>query len=76
SRVETRAAIQRQHERVGQTIAYVTHDQIEAMTLATRIVGMNKGDIQQVGSPYVIYHKPAYSFVARFVGSPSMQFFS
>ncbi|MGR9141143.1 ABC transporter ATP-binding protein [Rhizobium leguminosarum] len=75
-RVETRAEIKRLHERVGKTMVYVTHDQIEAMTLATRIVVMNKGDIQQIGSPYEIYHKPANTFVARFVGSPSMQFIS
>lgn len=73
-RVETRAEIKRLYERIGKTIVYVTHDQIEAMTLATRIVVMNKGDIQQIGSPYEIYHKPANTFVARFVGSPAMQF--
>ncbi|MBZ5762378.1 sn-glycerol-3-phosphate ABC transporter ATP-binding protein UgpC [Rhizobium sp. VS19-DR104.2] len=73
-RVETRAEIKRLHERTGKTMVYVTHDQIEAMTLATRIVVMNKGDIQQIGTPYEIYHKPANTFVARFVGSPSMQF--
>lgn len=73
-RVETRAEIKRLHERIGKTMVYVTHDQIEAMTLATRIVVMNKGDIQQIGTPYEIYHKPANTFVARFVGSPSMQF--
>ncbi|MGV1832722.1 ABC transporter ATP-binding protein [Agrobacterium vitis] len=73
-RVETRAEIKRLHERIGKTMVYVTHDQIEAMTLATRIVVMNKGDIQQIGTPFEIYHKPANTFVARFVGSPSMQF--
>ncbi|WP_275787594.1 ABC transporter ATP-binding protein [Pararhizobium gei] len=73
-RVETRAEIKRLHERIGKTMVYVTHDQIEAMTLATRIVVMNKGDIQQIGTPYEIYHKPANTFVARFVGSPAMQF--
>ncbi|RYG98568.1 MAG: sn-glycerol-3-phosphate ABC transporter ATP-binding protein UgpC [Alphaproteobacteria bacterium] len=73
-RVETRAEIKRLHERIGKTMVYVTHDQIEAMTLATRIVVMNKGDIQQIGTPFEVYHKPANTFVARFVGSPSMQF--
>ncbi|HTO34565.1 MAG TPA: sn-glycerol-3-phosphate ABC transporter ATP-binding protein UgpC [Pararhizobium sp.] len=73
-RVETRAEIKRLHERIGKTMVYVTHDQIEAMTLATRIVVMNKGDIQQIGTPFEVYHKPANMFVARFVGSPSMQF--
>lgn len=73
-RVETRAEIKRLYERIGKTIVYVTHDQIEAMTLATRIVVMNKGDIQQIASPHDIYHKPANTFVAKFVGSPAMQF--
>jgi len=53
---------------------YVTHDQIEAMTLATKIVVMNKGEVQQFGTPYEIYHRPANLFVAKFVGSPAMHF--
>ena len=75
-RVETRAEIKRLHERIRKTMIYVTHDQIEAMTLATKIVVMNKGDVQQVGTPFEIYHRPANLFVAKFVGSPSMQFVS
>lgn len=75
-RVETRSEIRRLHARVGKTMIYVTHDQIEAMTLATKIVVMNKGDIQQIGTPHEVYHRPANLFVARFVGSPTMQMFS
>ncbi|SKA24288.1 ABC transporter ATP-binding protein [Consotaella salsifontis] len=73
-RVETRAEIKQLHERIGKTMIYVTHDQIEAMTLATKIVVMNKGEVQQIGSPYEIYHRPANLFVAKFVGSPAMHF--
>jgi ABC-type sugar transport system ATPase subunit len=72
-RVETRSEIKRLHAQLGKTMIYVTHDQIEAMTLATKIVVMNKGDIQQIGTPYEVYHQPANLFVARFIGSPSMQ---
>jgi ABC-type sugar transport system ATPase subunit len=72
-RVETRSEIKRLHARLGKTMVYVTHDQIEAMTLATKIVVMNKGKVQQIGSPYEVYHRPANLFVARFVGSPTMQ---
>jgi multiple sugar transport system ATP-binding protein len=75
-RVETRSEIKRLHAQLGKTMIYVTHDQIEAMTLATKIVVMNKGDIQQIGSPHEVYHRPANLFVARFVGSPTMQMFS
>jgi ABC-type sugar transport system ATPase subunit len=71
-RVETRSEIKRLHAQLGKTMIYVTHDQIEAMTLATKIVVMNKGDIQQIGTPYEVYHQPANLFVARFIGSPSM----
>ena len=73
-RVETRAEIKQLHERIRKTMIYVTHDQIEAMTLATKIVVMNKGEVQQIGSPYEIYHRPANLFVAKFVGSPAMHF--
>src|SRR5450755_2597080 len=71
-RVEMRMEIKRLHQRLGTTIVYVTHDQIEAMTLATRIAVMNKGVIQQFADPQTIYDKPANLFVARFMGSPSM----
>jgi ABC-type sugar transport system ATPase subunit len=71
-RVEMRTELLRLHKRVGRTTIYVTHDQIEAMTMANRIVLMNKGKIQQIGSPTEIYVTPANTFVARFVGSPPM----
>ncbi len=71
-RVEMRTELLRLHKRVGRTTIYVTHDQVEAMTMADRIVLMNKGEIQQVGSPSEIYVTPANTFVARFVGSPPM----
>ncbi|WP_236016150.1 ABC transporter ATP-binding protein [Brucella endophytica] len=73
-RVEMRGEIKQLHERIGKTMIYVTHDQIEAMTLATKIVVMNKGEVQQIGTPYEIYHRPANLFVAKFVGSPAMHF--
>jgi ABC-type sugar transport system ATPase subunit len=71
-RVEMRTELLRLHKRVGRTTIYVTHDQIEAMTMADRIVLMHYGEIQQVGSPGEIYVTPANTFVARFVGSPPM----
>jgi len=71
-RVEMRTEIKTLHRRIGKTIVYVTHDQIEAMTLATRIVVMNKGVIQQVGSPAEVYSRPANLFVARFIGTPAI----
>ena len=71
-RVEMRTELLRLHKRVGRTTIYVTHDQIEAMTMADRIVLMNKGEIQQIGSPSEIYEAPANTFVAKFVGSPPM----
>jgi multiple sugar transport system ATP-binding protein len=71
-RVEMRMEIKRLHHRVGATMVYVTHDQIEAMTLATRIAVMNKGEIQQFADPQTIYDTPANLFVARFMGSPPM----
>ncbi len=73
-RVETRVEIKQLHERIGKTMIYVTHDQIEAMTLATKIVVMHKGEVPQIGSPHEIYHRPANLFVAKFVGSPAMHF--
>ncbi len=71
-RVQMRVEISRLHNRLQTTIIYVTHDQVEAMTLADRIVIMNEGRIQQVGTPLDVYERPANLFVATFIGSPSM----
>lgn len=71
-RVKMRSEIVKLHESLGATTVYVTHDQTEAMTMATRIVVMNGGFIQQIGSPIDIYNKPANLFVATFIGSPAM----
>ena len=71
-RVEMRMEIKRLHQRLGSTIVYVTHDQIEAMTLATRIAVMHQGEVQQFADPDTIYNRPANLFVARFMGSPPM----
>ncbi|MDD9993869.1 MAG: ABC transporter ATP-binding protein [Rhodospirillales bacterium] len=71
-RVEMRTEIQKLHQRLGTTVVYVTHDQIEAMTLATVIAVLKDGVLQQVGSPAEIYNTPANIFVADFMGSPSM----
>ena len=71
-RVELRGEIKRLHERLGASIVYVTHDQIEAMTLGTRVVVLNAGVIQQIGAPHEIYDRPANLFVADFMGSPPM----
>ncbi|WP_068316437.1 ABC transporter ATP-binding protein [Polycladidibacter hongkongensis] len=71
-RVQMREEIKRLHAKVRTTSIYVTHDQIEAMTLADRIVILNEGIIQQVGTPKELYTKPANPFVAGFIGSPSM----
>ncbi len=71
-RVEMRAEIKRLHKTTGASIVYVTHDQIEAMTLATRIVVMKGGVVQQIGTPEEIYDRPANTFVADFMGSPPM----
>ncbi len=71
-RVEMRAEIKRLHKRVGASIVYVTHDQIEAMTLASRIMVLKEGHIQQIGTPQEIYDRPANTFVADFMGSPPM----
>ena len=71
-RVAMRSEIIKLHNRLDATTIYVTHDQTEAMTMATRIVVMNKGYIQQIGTPQEIYNKPANTFVASFIGSPSM----
>ena len=69
-RGDLRAEIKRLHQRIRRTMVYVTHDQIEAMTLATKIVIMNRGVVQQVGTPYEIYYNPVNLFVAHFIGSP------
>ena len=71
-RTELRAELKRLHGRLGTTMVYVTHDQIEAMTLGDRIAVMNQGRLQQVGTPDQIYRTPCNLFVARFVGSPAM----
>jgi len=71
-RVDMRTEIKRLHQRLGSTIVYVTHDQIEAMTLATKIAIMKGGVLQQLGSPDEVYNEPANLFVAGFMGSPSM----
>jgi multiple sugar transport system ATP-binding protein len=73
-RVETRANIARIHQRLGTTTVYVTHDQVEAMTMGTRIAVMNVGELQQVGPPQELYDHPKNIFVAGFIGSPSMNF--
>jgi len=75
-RVQTRLEIARLHERLGNTMIYVTHDQVEAMTLADKIVVLRDGRIEQVGSPIELYERPANAFVAQFIGSPKMNFFS
>src|SRR5208282_3484917 len=75
-RVSTRVEIARLHRLLKATIVYVTHDQIEAMTLADRIVVMNQGRIEQVGKPLHLYYEPANLFVAGFIGSPAMNFFA
>jgi multiple sugar transport system ATP-binding protein len=74
-RVETRAGITRLWQRLGTTFIYVTHDQIEAMTMATRIAVVNKGVLQQLETPQSLYDFPANMFVAGFIGSPAMNFF-
>jgi len=71
-RVDMRTEIKKLHQKLGTTIVYVTHDQIEAMTLSTRIAVMNGGYVQQLGTPKEIYDTPANLFVASFMGSPSM----
>ena len=75
-RVQMRTEIKALHQRLKSTIVYVTHDQIEAMTMADRIVVMDRGRIQQVGAPLELYDRPANKFVASFIGSPSMSFVS
>src|SRR3982750_183322 len=71
-RVQMRAELQALHRRLGTTSLYVTHDQVEAMTLAQRMVVMNAGRVEQVGAPLEVYARPATTFVAGFIGSPPM----
>ena len=71
-RVDMRVEIKRLHQQTGTTIVYVTHDQIEAMTLATKIAVLKDGELQQVGTPHEIYNSPSNLFVADFMGSPAM----
>ena len=73
-RVQTRAEIARLHQRLGTTMVYVTHDQVEAMTMGQRIAVMSMGLLQQVGTPQELYDTPKNRFVAGFIGSPSMNF--
>ena len=75
-RVQTRTEIARLHQQTGTTFVYVTHDQVEAMTMGDRIAVLNEGTIQQLGAPQDLYDTPANLFVAGFIGSPSMNFFS
>ena len=74
-RVQTRAEIARLHQATGTTFVYVTHDQVEAMTMGDRIAVLNAGAIQQLGAPQELYDTPANLFVAGFIGSPAMNFF-
>ena len=71
-RVQMRIELESLHEEIGATMIYVTHDQVEAMTMADRIVVLNEGRVEQVGSPMDLYHRPSTEFVADFIGSPSM----
>jgi multiple sugar transport system ATP-binding protein len=73
-RVQMRVEIKKLHDRLGTTAIYVTHDQVEAMTLGDRVVVMKDGFVQQVGEPLDLYNKPANRFVAGFIGSPAMNF--
>jgi multiple sugar transport system ATP-binding protein len=73
-RVQMRTEIKKVHQKVTTTTIYVTHDQVEAMTLADRVVVMNAGRIEQLGTPHELYHNPKTRFVAGFIGSPAMNF--
>jgi len=72
--VQMRVELKKLHERLGTTAMYVTHDQVEAMTLGDRVVVMKDGLVQQVGEPLELYNQPANRFVAGFIGSPAMNF--
>lgn len=73
-RVQMRAEIKELHQRLGTTVVYVTHDQIEAMTMADKIVVMKDGHVEQIGAPMELYDRPSNRFVAGFIGSPAMNF--
>jgi multiple sugar transport system ATP-binding protein len=73
-RAELRRELKLLHQKLGSTMIYVTHDQVEAMTLASRIVVMEKGQVQQIGTPLEVYERPANRFVAGFLGAPAMAF--
>ena len=73
-RVQMRMEISRLHDRLNATIVYVTHDQVEAMTMGDQIVVLNEGKIQQIADPGTLYHKPANQFVGGFIGTPPMNF--
>jgi sn-glycerol 3-phosphate transport system ATP-binding protein len=75
-RVQMRLELQKLHRRLGVTSLYVTHDQVEAMTLGSRIIVMNSGRAEQIGTPAEVYHQPATLFVAGFIGSPPMNLLS
>ena len=75
-RVQVRAEIKRLHQRARRTMIYVTHDQIEAMTLGERIAVLRAGKLQQVADPFTLYERPANAFVAGFIGSPPINFFT
>lgn len=74
-RVQTRLEIAKLHQDLKNTVIYVTHDQVEAMTLADKIVVLHDGNVEQIGSPLELYHNPTNLFVAGFIGSPKMNFF-
>jgi multiple sugar transport system ATP-binding protein len=74
-RIQTRAMLQQLHQRIRRTTIYVTHDQVEAMTMGDRIAVMNEGKLQQLDTPETLHERPANLFVAGFIGSPSMNFF-
>src|SRR6185436_17762518 len=75
-RTQTRGEIRRLQQEVGVTTVYVTHDQVEAMTMGDRIAVMNDGVLEQVGTPEELYEHPANTFVGGFIGSPAMSFFT
>ena len=75
-RIQMRSVIKSLHDELGTTMIYVTHDQVEAMTMADKIVVINNGRVEQVGAPLELYRRPANQFVAGFIGSPAMNFFS
>jgi ABC-type sugar transport system ATPase subunit len=75
-RIKVRSEIAHLHKKLRSTVIYVTHDQVEAMTLSDRIVVLNRGNIEQVGAPLEVYHNPRTQFVASFIGTPPMNFLS